>query len=68
MISNNKDKYKLRHYSSVCKTSTVGSPLPMIMQLKHSKHSIRSVCRIIGVNYRSLRNYLQYGNIKYDTL
>ena len=68
MISNNKDKYKLRHYTSVCKTSTVDSPLPMIIQLKHSKHSMRSACRLIGINYRTLRNYLRHSNTNYDNL
>ena len=68
MISNNKDKYKLRHYTSVCKTSTVDSPLPMIIQLKHSKHSMRSVCRLIDINYRTLRNYLGHSNINYNDI
>ena len=68
MISNNKDKYKLRHYTSVCKTSTVDSPLLMIIQLKHSKHSMRSVCRLLGINYRTLRNYLGHSNINYNDI
>ena len=56
MVSNNKNKYKLRHYRSICKSSMVDTPILQIMWLNRCNYSMNSVCDIMGINYRTLRN------------
>lgn len=68
MVSNNKNKYKLRHYRSICKSSMVDTPILQIMWLNRCNYSMNSVCDIMGINYRTLRNYLGHCNINYNDM